>query len=134
MAGNMAWKVGKGAVQKFSGKNSRQDPTPKSVVRCHIHHYLYQVLLTFAKDHAYYRGAKVERGKKNGQSALFLNDKNIAKHRKDSAYYEYKGIPKKDAKILSHVVFWARFLDNGISAPGIPFKLGVSSIVGIIPE
>ena len=65
---------------------------------------------------------------------LLLNDRNTGIHRKDSAYYEYKGIPKKDAKTLSHVVFWARFLDNGISAPGIPFRIGVSTIVGIIPE
>ena len=88
----------------------------------------------FAKDHSHYHGAKVERSKKDGQLVLFLNDRDIGKYRKDSAFYEYQGIPKKDAKTLSHVVFWARFLDNGISAPGIPFRIGVNTLVGIIPE
>ena len=66
---------------------------------------------------------------------LFLDTDHIAKdHRKDSTYYEYLGIPKKDAKTLSHVVSCARFLDNGISVPVIGYRIGVNSIVGLIPE
>lgn len=108
MAGRMALNLGKGAFQKISNKNN-QDPTPTSV------------------DHAHYGGAKVKKD-------LSLDDRKIANdHRKDSAYYEYMGIPKKDARILSAVVTSARFLDtNGINL-GF-YKLGANTIFGLIPE
>lgn len=46
MASNMAWKVGKGAFQKFNGKTFDQDPTITSVVRLHIHRDFSLSLLT----------------------------------------------------------------------------------------
>lgn len=65
---------------------------------------------------------------------LVLNTEKIGnKHRKDSAYYEYKGIPEKDAKILSKVVVSARFLDNGIRVPFIGYKIGVNTFIELIP-
>lgn len=130
MAGNMAWKAGKGAFQKYGGKTTEKDPTIKSVVRHRIEYYFSLPLLTFAKDNAHYRGAKVERKMEDGCSVFILGK--VAKdHRKDSAYYEYKGIPAKDAKILSSVVNSARFLDNGISLGG--FKVGVNTFIELIP-
>ncbi|CAF9915911.1 MAG: hypothetical protein ALECFALPRED_010376 [Alectoria fallacina] len=115
MTGNMAWKAGKGALQKFSGKKTDQDPTIRSV------------------DNAHYRGAKVKRKKKeDGQVVFFLDDHEIASdHRKDSAYYEYKGIPEKDAKRLSRVVSGARLLDNGMSFVG--YKIGMNTLIELIP-
>ena len=68
------------------------------------------------------------------QTAIVLNDRAIAKdHTKNSAYYEFQGIPKKDAKILSSVVKSARFLDNGIHILG-PYKIGINTFVQLIPE
>lgn len=134
MTGNMALKAGKGALHKFSGKRSGQDPTIRSVVMRLITYNFLLSLLTFAKDHAHYRGAKVEKRKENGQLVFSLNDRNIANdHRKDSAYYEYKGVPEKDAKILSSVVRSARFLDNGFRIPYV-CHIGVSTFIELIPE
>ena len=134
MSGNMAWKAGKGAFQKFSGKNNEQDPTIRTVVRHHIIFDFSLPILTFTKDNAHYRGALVEKRQEGGQAVLILNTQKIGKkHRKDSAYYEYKGIPEKDAKILSKVVFSARFLDNGISVPLIGYKIGVNTFIELIP-
>lgn len=116
MSGNMAWKAGKGAFQKFSGKNADEDPTIRTV------------------DSAHYRGALVEKREEGGQTVLVLNTQKTAKkHRKDSAYYEYKGIPEKDAKILSKIVVSARFLDNGIRIPFIGYKIGVNTFIELIP-
>lgn len=116
MSGNMAWKAGKGAFQKFGGKSAHQDPTIRSV------------------DNAHYRGAKIEKKKEDGQLVFFLNDHEIANnHRKDSAYYEYMGVPEKDAKILSSVVASARFLDNGIRLPVVGYKIGVNTFIELIP-
>lgn len=113
MAGNMAWKAGKGALHKFGGKNSHHDPTVMSV------------------DHSHYRGAKVIETK-DGRVELSSAPKDIANnHRKDTAYYMYMGIPKKDAKILSGVVQRARYLDNGMSLMG--YKIGVNTIIEAIP-
>lgn len=113
MAGNMAWNAGKGAFQNFSGKHAHQDPTLRSV------------------DNAHYKGAKVEKRQEDGQTDLVLDTKKIGKYRKDSAYYEYLGIPEKDAKILSKVVASARFLDNGLHISH--FQFGVNSIIELIP-
>lgn len=134
MSGNMAWKAGKGAFQKFGGKSAHQDPTIRSVVRRHINYYFYLPLLTTAKDNAHYRGAKIEKKKEDGQLVFFVNDHEIANnHRKDSAYYEYMGVPEKDAKILSSVVASARFLDNGIRVPVVGYKIGVNTFIELIP-
>lgn len=68
------------------------------------------------------------------QKVLVLNDHAIAKdHTKNSAYYEFQGIPKKDAKIVSSVVKSARYLDNGIHILG-PYKIGINTFVQLIPE
>ena len=131
MAGNMAWKAGKGALHKFGGKNSHHDPTVMSVVRSHINHLFWPSLLTYSKDHSHYRGAKVIETK-DGRVELSSAPKDIANnHRKDTAYYMYMGIPKKDAKILSGVVQRARYLDNGMSLMG--YKIGVNTIIEAIP-
>ena len=130
MAGNIAWKAGKGALHKYSGKTTEKDPTIRNVVRSNSNRYFSLPLLTCAKDNAHYRGAKVEKKMENGLPVFTLGK--VAKdHRKDSAYYEYKGIPEKDAKILSSVVQCARFLDNGIRVAG--FKFGVNTFVELIP-
>ena len=133
MAGNMAWKAGKGAFHKFNGKRTDQDPTIRSVVRSHFSYHFFISLLTFVKDHTHYRGAKIKSKKENKQLVFFLDEHNIANdHRKDSAYYGYLGIPEKDAKILSSVVTSARFLDNGMRLG--PYKIGANTIIGMVPE
>ena len=134
MAGNLAWQAGKGAFQKFNGKTSHQDPTIRSVVSRHNCHYFSLPVLTFAKDNAHYRGARVEKKKEDGKPVFFLNDDKVGNHhRKDTAYYEYMGIPEKDAMILSRVVQNARFLDNGIHVPVVGYKIGVNTFVELIP-
>ena len=65
------------------------------------------------------------------QTVLVLNTKKVGEYRKDSAYYEYLGVPAKDAKILSKVVSSARFLDNGLQL--FHFQFGVNSIIELIP-
>lgn len=112
MTGNSAWKAGKGAFEKFGGKNST-DPTIKSV------------------NHAHYRGTLIESEEIDGQ-LHFTFGKIGNKHRKDSAYYQYMGIPKKDAKILAGVVKRAQFLEEGFSFLGK--KVGVNTVIECFPE
>ena len=130
MTGNSAWKAGKGAFEKFGGKNST-DPTIKSVVSNYTNSFSFRSLLMYAKDHSHYRGALIESEEIDGQ-LHFTFGKIGNKHRKDSAYYQYMGIPKKDAKILAGVVKRAQFLEEGFSLLGK--KVGVNTVIECFPE
>jgi hypothetical protein len=56
----------------------------------------------------------------------------VVKIKKDFAYYEAKGIPKKDIAIFLSVRKRAKTLDSGLSFFGIG-KFGWGAVIGFIP-
>ena len=135
MAGNMLLKLGKHAVEKkYSGK-SQQSEKPnqrkgKKVVSFRLRNEIFSKLLTFTKDSFHYWGPRIEM-RKDGQ--LFVNEKKVGAHSKDTAYFQSLGIPHDDARLLSAVKKQARWLDGGFTVPVVGTKFGVSALFGLVP-